>query len=64
MDTFNIITQAIGSLGFPIVVACYMIWTNNKQAENHKSETKEMTAALNDLKIVIQTLVDRLDNEK
>lgn len=64
MDTFNLIVQAIGSLGFPIVVACYMIYTNNKQAENHKSETKEMTQALNDLKLVIQSLIDKIEGDK
>lgn len=57
---FNVIIGAIGSLGFPIVVAVYMIYTNQKQTEAHKSEVKEMTEALNDLKVVIQQLSDKI----
>ena len=61
-DVFNLILSAIGSVGFPIVVAVYMIWTNQKQAENHKSEVKEMTQALNDLRVVIQQLSDKIED--
>lgn len=61
-DVFNVILNAIGSVGFPIVVAVYMIWTNQKQAENHKSEVKEMTQALNDLRVVIQQLSDKIED--
>ena len=58
---FQAITSLIGSLGFPIVVAVYMIWVNKDQSEKHATETKEMTNALNELKIVMQKLIDRLD---
>lgn len=57
----NAIFNAIGSIGFPIVVAVYMIWVNQKQTESHNSEVKEMTQALNDLRVVIQQLSDKIE---
>lgn len=60
MDMQGIMTL-IGSLGFPIVVAVYMIYVNKDQSEKHASEMKEMTNVINELKVVMQKLVDRLD---
>ena len=62
MDMQGIMTL-IGSLGFPIVVAVYMIYVNKDQSEKHASEMKEMTAVINELKVVMQKLVDRLDGD-
>lgn len=62
MDMNSIMTL-IGSLGFPIVVAIYMIYVNKDQSEKHASEMKEMTQVINELKVVMQKLVDRLDGE-
>lgn len=62
MDMNSIMTL-IGSLGFPIVVAIYMIYVNKDQSEKHASEMKEMTNVINELKVVMQKLVDRLDGE-
>lgn len=55
------IMTIIGSLGFPIAVAVYMIYVNREQTEKHSTEMKEMTAVINELKVVMQKLVDRLD---
>lgn len=63
MDMQGIMTL-IGSLGFPIVVAVYMIYVNKDQSEKHASEMKEMTNVINELKVVMQKLVDRLDGDK
>lgn len=43
----GVITQLIGSLGFPIacVVAMFFFW--NKEREDHKTEMQKMTEALN-----------------
>lgn len=43
----GVITQLIGSLGFPItcVIAMFFFW--NKEREDHKSEMQKMTEALN-----------------
>lgn len=62
MDMQSIMT-VVGSLGFPIAVAIYMIYVNKDQSEKHAAEMKEMTNVINELKIVMQKLVDRLDGE-
>lgn len=55
------ITSLVGSLGFPIVVAIYMIYVNTKQSERHENENKSMTEAINELKIVIEKLLTKMD---
>ena len=62
MDMQSIMT-VVGSLRFPIAVAIYMIYVNKDQSEKHAAEMKEMTNVINELKIVMQKLVDRLDGE-
>lgn len=43
----GVLTQLIGSLGFPIacVIAMFFFW--NKEREDHKTEMQKMTEALN-----------------
>lgn len=43
----DVITQLIGSMGFPIacVVAMFYYW--NKEREDHKQEIERMTEAVN-----------------
>lgn len=43
----GVLTQLISTLGFPIacVIAMFYFW--NKEREDHKQETQNMTAALN-----------------
>lgn len=54
------ITSVISNLGFPITVCIYMIYVNQKQAEQHKEEVGKMTEAVNELKIAITTLIEKL----
>ncbi len=56
------ITSMIGSLGFPIVACIYMAYVNAKQTEAHKEEMAKITEAVNDLKVAITSLVDKLNN--
>lgn len=58
------ITSLVGSLGFPIVVAIYMIYVNTKQSERHENENKSMTEAINELKIVIEKLLTKMDADE
>ena len=69
------ILKAIASVGFPIVACCAMAYFFAKVNDNyrsdvkeitatHKEETSAMTAALNEIKLVIQRLVDKLEDEK
>ena len=58
----NIITQIISTVGFPIAACCYMAYANQKQTEQHKAEMDKMTEAVNDLKIAIVTLTEKINN--
>lgn len=72
MDANSLVT-IIGSLGFPICACVGMAWyvkyqmdAYNKQVkdmrEEHTAQIKSVTEAINNNTIVIQTLVDKLDN--
>lgn len=56
----NAISTMIGSLGFPIAACIYMAYINAKQTEAHKEEMAKMTEAVNELKVAITSLVDKL----
>ena len=56
----NAVGTMISSLGFPIVACIYMARINQKQTESHKEEMSKITEAINDLKLAITTLVDKL----
>lgn len=62
----------ISTLGFPIVICLVMIVfvkylfdTYKDQiaqmSHEHKEETNQMTAAINELKIAIQSLIDKME---
>ena len=68
----NVILQAIGTLGFPIVCAVAMGWyikyvtDKNREDiatlnEQHQQEMKEVTTALNNNTLALQKLSDLLD---
>ena len=58
----NVITQLIGSLGFPIMVAIACFWYINKQTEQHKAEIDNMSEAVNNNTLVIQKLLEKWEN--
>lgn len=58
----SVISNIIGSLGFPIAACIYMAYVNAKQTEAHKEEMSKMTEAVNELKIAITSLVDKINN--
>lgn len=60
---FQMITQFIGTLGFPISVCLVCFWYINKREEQHKDEIKKLSDALNNNTIVMQKLVDRIDRK-
>lgn len=67
MDT-NAIISLVGTLGFPIVMCGALFWYMVKQNELHSTESREMRDAINELKLAIVELTDRLrgggDNER
>ena len=54
----EIIVQLIGSLGFPIAIAVYLIYYNNKLNEMHKEEMDTLKDALVNNTLAIQRLSD------
>lgn len=66
MDANSIVTL-VSTLGFPIVMCGALFWYMIKQNELHSTESKEMRDAVNELKIAIVELTDKLkgaDNER
>lgn len=63
----NSIISLVGTLGFPIVMCGALFWYMIKQNEQHSTESREMRDAINELKLAIVELTDRLrgggDNE-
>lgn len=55
------ILQAVSTVGFPIVACVYMAYANKTQTESHRAEMDKVTEALNELKIVINSLKDKLN---
>ena len=51
----QMVNNLISSVGFPIFVAVWMLYKTSQ-------DSKETRDTLNDLKVVIQSLADRLDN--
>ena len=42
MENMDLIVQAIGSIGFPIVMTLIMFYFLTKEQENHKAEMNEL----------------------
>ena len=57
------VTTLIGSLGFPIVACIYMAYINNEQNKRHEAESHEMASAINELKIAITKLTEKLNKD-
>ena len=55
------ITKMISTVGFPIAMCLLLFWYMQKETENHKSETDSLKDAINELKVAITTLVNKLD---
>lgn len=64
----NAIISLVGTLGFPIVMCGALFWYMIKQNEQHSTESHEMRDAINELKLAIVELTDKLkgggDNER
>lgn len=60
----TVITQAIGSVGFPIVMCLLFSWYIKELNVTHKEETEKFTEALNANTLVLQKLCDTLNVER
>ena len=64
MDTFQMVMQAITTVGFPIVMCLCLAWYCMKLNETHKAETNKFASALNNNTIILQKLCDILNVER
>ena len=63
---YDILINAISTLGFPIVVSAALFWYVNRQQENHKEEItalrdtiNENTTILHELKELIKVIAEK-----
>lgn len=55
------IVNIISSVGFPIAMCLLMFWYIQKETENHREETNGLKDAINELKLAITTLIEKLN---
>lgn len=56
----EVVSTMISSIGFPIAACIFMACMYIKQTEAHKEEMAKMSEAVNELKLAINSLVDKL----
>lgn len=57
----NIVTQLISNMGFPIACVVAMFYMLNKEREAHKSETAELSKAIENNTNVMTQIMTKLD---
>lgn len=63
MENYEIIIQAITTVGFPIVISLIMMYLVYLQNKSHKEEMSEIRKALENNTIAITHLSDILTNK-
>ena len=61
MEQFNMVIQAISTVGFPIVVCLIMIYMVYKMNETHKAETTELRKVIENNTLSITKLYEKID---
>lgn len=56
MEVMQLLTQAVGSLGFPIVMSILLFNQLKKEQELHKEEVASLKDAINDLRLTLSSL--------
>lgn len=59
----TVLTQLIGSLGFPIVACGALFWRMTKSDDMHKQEVDKLAQALNNNTEVLRELMGKLGEE-
>ena len=57
----SLLTQLVGSLGFPIAMCIAMLWMLNKVTEQHREEMAKITEALNNNTVALSQLSTKMD---
>lgn len=60
----NLLTQVVGSLGFPIVACAALFYENMKTRENHKEEISKLAESLDNNTDVMNRLVSLLERKE
>lgn len=55
------LSTLIANLGFPIACVIAMFWMWNKEREDHKAEMREVTQAITNNTLALQSLIDILN---
>lgn len=60
----EVITNLFSNLAVPVACLVATFWLWNKEREDHKAESRELTQAIQNNTLVVQKLVDKLNEEK
>ena len=60
-ELFQLIVQAIGTLGFPIAAYLGLFWYINKRDKEHKEEIQLLSTAIDRLSTLIERIDSKLD---
>lgn len=63
MENFNVILQAISTVGFPIVMCGIMFWFLNKEQENHKEEMLSLKDVISENNQVLESLKQLIEDK-
>lgn len=55
-EVFQIVSQLVSNLGFPIACVCVMFWQQNEERKNHAAESEKWVEALNRNTVAIERL--------
>lgn len=58
----NAIVTLISSVGFPIVCSGALFWLLTQQSKEHKEEMNLLKESIDELKIAIVTLTNKMEN--
>lgn len=61
---YQLVLQAITTVGFPIAMCLLLFWYIREQSENHKEEIGKLSEAVNNNTLIIQRLTDILDRKE
>ena len=56
----TVLTQLVGSLGFPIVACFYLFYMHNKSEERHKEEVERLAESVDNNTKALNKLIERL----
>lgn len=59
----NAISSLISSVGFPIACSGALFWLLQKQSQEHKEEMTLLKDSIDQLKIAIITLTNKMENK-